>query len=321
MTGLRLGDLRRVLGGAALLLSAAAGLAAEFVTPAIEGVVAAGTPIEIVKEGLDGTEGPLRFTDGSLLFTENRAGRILRVAADGTVSLFMAETNGSNSLALNARGELVSVQTKQPAVGIVYPASSARTLASMFEGKAFNRPNDLVVDRSGGIYFTDPGNMPPPGEPRPASSVYYLSPAGKLTQIITDITFPNGIQLSRDERTLYVANTAGEYVRAYDLPAAGVVANGRDFAQLTGVRKDEAGNLTGGADGLAIDSAGRLYAATAAGVQVFSPAGRRLGVIALPKAPQNLAFAGADRRQLYIVGRGSVYRIATLAAGFSGRAK
>lgn len=102
-------------------------------TPSIPGVVAAGTPIEIVKEGLDGTEGPLRFTDGSLLFTENRAGRILQVAADGTVSVFLAETNGSNSLALTAANELVSVQTKQPAVGVVYPATSARTLAAAFE--------------------------------------------------------------------------------------------------------------------------------------------------------------------------------------------
>ncbi|MGC4029303.1 MAG: SMP-30/gluconolactonase/LRE family protein [Steroidobacteraceae bacterium] len=303
------------------LLWAAAGMAAELATPAIEGVVAAGTPIEVLREGLEGTEGPLRFTDGTLLFTENRVGRILRVAADGTLSEFLAgsQTNGSNSLALNARNELVSVQTVRPAVGIVYPAGSVKTLVAGYQGKPFNRPNDLVIDRSGGIYFTDPGNLPKPGEPQAATAIYYLSPAGELKRLISDIAFPNGIQLSTDERTLYVANTAGEYVLAYDVPAAGVVTNGRNFARLA--VQNTGGGAMMGADGLAIDSAGRLYAATAAGVQVFSAAGDALGVIELPKAPQNLAFAGLDRRQLYIVGRGSVYRIAMLAEGFSGRAK
>ncbi|MEO7579780.1 MAG: SMP-30/gluconolactonase/LRE family protein, partial [Massilia sp.] len=130
----------------------------------------------------------------------------------------------------------------------------------------------------------------------------------------------NGIQLSPDEKVLYVANTYGEHVLAYDIGADGKLGARRNFAKLEGYRKTDTG-FSSGADDLAVDAAGRLYVASTAGIRVFSAKGEALGIIALPKPPQNLAFAGAGKQTLYVVGRGAAYRIATLSTGFAGRAK
>ena len=109
-------------------------------------------------------------------------------------------------------------------------------------------------------------------------------------------------------------------VLAYDVKRNGAVGNRRNFAKLAGVQKTADG-VNSGADGLAVDSKGRLFVASAAGIQVFSPKGEPLGVIPLPKSPQNLAFAGPGKKTLYVVGRGAAYRIVTQTEGYSGRAK
>lgn len=189
-----------------------------------------------------------------------------------------------------------------------------------FEGKPLNRPNDLVADSKGGIYFTDPGVRPPVGQPGPLTAVYYLSSSGKVSRIDSGFERPNGVVLSPDEKTLYVANTGGEYIFAYDVANDGSVGKRRNFAKLIGFKQTENGPSSG-ADGLAIDAQGRLYVASSAGVQVFNSQGEPLGVIELPKSPQNLAFAGKDRKTLYVVGRGAAYRIALLAEGPTNRAK
>lgn len=292
----------------------------ELTTPAIDGIVAGGTRIELIKEGFQGTEGPLGLPDGSVIFTETQANRITRIAPDGSTASFLENSNGSNGLARFSNGDIVSVQTVRPAIGIVYPVGRARTLVDQFEGKPLNRPNDLVADSQGGIYFTDPGARPAAGQPPVPTAVYYWSPAGKLSQIDTSIGRPNGIQLSLDEKTLYVANTAGEHILAYEVAADGTAGKRRNFARLAGFKETENG-WSSGADGLAIDAQGRLYVASGEGIQIFSPKGEPLGVIALPKAPQNLAFAGKDKKTLYVVGRGAAYRIALLASGPSKRAK
>jgi gluconolactonase len=310
-----------IIGAAFALLMAGCGIrAAELTTSAIAGVCVGGTPIEVVREGFEGTEGPLALPDGDLLFVENRASRVTRVAVDGSVSAFVTYPGGVNALAFDPHGELVAVLTAQPGIAVIYPADKARTLVDRVDGKPFNRPNDLVIDRNGGVYFTDPGGYPKPGQPRTPTAVYYLDPGGKLTRLVQDIELPNGIQLSPDERTLYVANTQGEYVLAFDVAADGSVHGRRNFARLAGFRQTPNGPSSG-ADGLAVDSAGRLYVATTTGVQVFNPRGEALGTIVLPKQPQNLAFAGKHKRALFVVGGGSVYRITMLAQGFRGRAK
>jgi gluconolactonase len=141
-----------------------------------------------------------------------------------------------------------------------------------------------------------------------------------LRRIASDIERPNGIQLSPDEKVLYVANTLGEHVLAYDIAADGALGPRRNFARLAGWTKTDAG-YSSGADGLAVDAKGRLYVASNVGIEVFSAAGVALGTIPLPKKPQNLAFAGTDKKSLYVVGRGSAYKISVLTPGFAGRAK
>ncbi len=311
---------------ASTLAHAQAQAGAEVVTPAIAGVVAAGTRIELIKEGFNGTEGPVTLPDGSLIFTETADNRVTRIAPDGSTSTFVERSNGANGLGFTANGDLYAVQVLKPRVGIIFPPTKARTLADNFEGAPFGRPNDLVVDSQGNVYFTDSGvNPPATGQPVPLitpakPAVYRISAKGELKRLLTDIERPNGIQLSPDEKVLYVANTNGEHLLAYDLASDGSLGPRRQFARLDGWQKTDAGGSSG-ADGLAIDEAGRVYVATNKGIEVFSNQGEALGAIALPKKPQNLAFAGADKKTLYVVGRGAAYRLPVLTAGYAGRAK
>ncbi|GFE83337.1 gluconolactonase [Steroidobacter agaridevorans] len=302
------------------LLIALGAQADGLVTPAIEGVVAGGTPIVLIKEGFKGTEGPIALPDGSVAFTEGQINQITRIAPDNSISPYLENSGGANGLAFNAAGELIAVQTTKPGIAVLAPAAKQRVLVDQYEGKPLNRPNDLVVDQRGGVYFTDPGARPEPGQPAPQTAVYYLPPDGALKRLATDVGRPNGIQLSPDEKTLYVANTFGDHILAYDIQNDGSAGRRRNFAKLDGVTQTETG-VTSGADGLAVDAKGRLYVASAAGVQVFDSKGAALGTIPLPKAPQNLAFAGEGKKTLYIVGRGAAYKIAVLTPGFAGRVK
>jgi len=296
--------------------------AATAVTPGIAGVVTAGTPIELLKDGFKGTEGPVALNDGSLIFTETQANRITRIAADGSTSTFLDNSNGSNGLGFTANGDLYAVQVLNPRVGIIAPPGRVKTLADQFDGKPFGRPNDLVVDKQGGVYFTDSGVLQakPDQAPTAKPAVYYVPPGGALQRIASDVERPNGIQLSPDEKVLYVANTLGEHVLAYDIVGNGSIGARRNFARLAGWSKTDTG-YSSGADGLAVDAKGRLYVASNVGIEVFSAEGVALGSIPLPKKPQNIAFAGADKKSLYVVGRGSAYKIAVLTPGFAGRAK
>lgn len=284
----------------------------KIVTPSISGVVAADTRVEVIREGFDGTEGPVALKDGSILFTENRADRIVKVAPNNSVSTYLEKTGGANALAINAAGDLLAVQTAPSGIAVLQP--KAKVLAKAYAGKPLNRPNDLAVSKSGNIYFSDPGAAPQPGVTPPKPALYWLDRKGKVTLIADDIRRPNGVALSPDEKTLYVANTAGEALISFSIRADGGVTDRRDFVKLAGF-KDTPNGPSSGADGIVVDAEGRVYVATSAGIQIFSADGATLGIITLPKAPQNLAFGGPDHAHLYAVGRGSVYRIATLTHG------
>ncbi len=298
--------------------------ATETTAPNIPGVVAAGTKVQVIKEGFQGTEGPIGLPDGSLIFTETHANRITKIDANNATSTYLENTNGSNGLAFDAKGRLISVQTTagQTKIGVIGPKGSEAVLADSFEGKPFGRPNDLVVDKKGGVYFTEPGPNAAPGAPPPplTPAVYYVPPGGRAMRIAEGIERPNGIMLSRDEKTLFVNNTSGEYLLAFDIQPDGTVKNRRNFAKYQGANRTDTG-VTSGADGLAIDNDGRLYAATSAGVEVFSADGQHLGTIPVSRAPQNIAFAGPNKKTLYIVGRGAAYKVQLLAQGYTGRAK
>lgn len=289
----------------------------------IPGVTDADSKVEFIKDGFDGTEGPITLPDGSALFTETKANRITRIAPDNSISTFLENTNDSNALAFTTTGELIAVQQLNPKVGVIFPSGKEKTLADNFEGRAFQRLNDLVVAKNGGVYFTDIGTRPTAENPNPPTStpgVYYIPPAGAVKRVAGDIERPNGIQLSTDEKTLYLANTAGEHVLAYDIATDGSITNKRNFAPLKGWSQGENG-WSSGADGLAIDAKNRLYVASNAGVEVFDSKGKALGVIPIPNKPQNLAFAGKDKKTLYVVGRGAAYKIALKTPGYAGRVK
>src|SRR4030095_5216 len=145
---------------------------------------------------------------------------------------------------------------------------------------------DLVVAKDGGVYFTEPANGPSPVLP---PAVYYVPPdGGKAIKIADNNAFPNGIQLSRDEKILYVNDARGPNLLAFDIQKDGTVQNRRNFAKYT-VEDGSRDGARSAADGLAIDSEGRFYAAPSAGIEVFGTDGKPLGTIKLSRVPQNLA--------------------------------
>jgi gluconolactonase len=293
----------------------------ETIAPDIPGVVAGGTRVQVVAQGLRGTEGPIAAPDGALLLTEQTANVITRIDAQGNRSTFLENTNGSQGLTFDPKGRLIGVLPATRQIAVLMPARTV--LASMFDGRPFAGPNDLVADKKGGVYFTDPGGYPPAGEfLTHIPAVYYIRPNGSVIRVADDIARPNGIILSPDEKTLYVANTLGAFVVAFDVQPDGGVRNQRNFARLGGILMTNRG-VRSGADGLAVDEAGRLYVTSTIGVQVFSADGRHVGTIPIgnPDGPQNLAFAGSDKKTLYVVGDGAVWKVAMLAQGPKARAK
>ena len=298
-----------------LLMSACLPAAAQTATPAIPGVVDAGTAIELIKDGFESVEGPMPQPDGGLLFSNNRVGRIQRIAPDGSASVWYEGPGGANALTTTVNGDIAATLTEGKTISVVRPGEPPRELVGNYEGIPFNRPNDLVADRRGNIYFTDTPSPTATTAPAMPAAVYQLTAKGQLVRITTELSRPNGVALSPDERTLYVADTAGEWIHAVALNRKGVAGKRREFVKLSVPPPQNGAAPASGADGLAVDEKGRLYVATALGVQVVSAEGKPLGTIALPKRPQNLAFSGPGRSALYVVGGGAVYRIATQTRG------
>jgi gluconolactonase len=288
---------------------------AGFTATAIPGVVAAGTKIDLVATGLGRTEGPVAMPDGSMLVSSAKS--ILKVDLSDKVSTFIEDSNQTNAMGWDLEGRLLSVQRAKgnEKVGVLYPRDQVMTLADKYQGHPFNSLNDLALDKRGGVYFTD------------LDGIYYLPPGGSVTKIIDEIANPNGVILSPDERTLYAHNKDGAFMLAFDVAPDGTISNRRDFARYKSVRipghADPAWAEDNGADGMAVDSEGRVYAATNSGVEVFSPRGDLLGVIPVQwgaennriRHPQNVAFGGPDRKTFYMVGAASIYKVRTLSQG------
>ena len=290
-------------------------------TPHIPGVVAGGTRVQLITDTLNGTEGPVTLPNGELIFTEGGARRLTRIDKDGKLSPFL-EGIQSSGLGFDQKGRLIANNGAEGKEGIyvVYPKGAEATLIDR-RTAGFDRANDLVVDRRGGVYFT----QPEPG------NVWYIPADGAQGRMVADnITRPNGITLSPDEKTLYVNDARGEYLLAYDVQPDGSVTNRRNFARYDQINHSSAFGDTGPglrfrvtscADGLAVDSAGRVYNAGCNGIQVYSPQGQHLGTIPTARVAQNLAFAGPDKKTLYLVGRNAAWKIQMLSQGYGGRAK
>jgi gluconolactonase len=280
--------------------------AIETVAPAISGVVAAGAKVVVVRDGFQSTEGPVALPDGTVLFTEPGASIIHKIDANDNISTFLENTNHANGLAIDSKGRLIAVQALT--VDILYPKSAAATIGGPFE----TRPNDLVVDKRDNIYFTLPSATP--------RGIYYIAANGGKPTFLAEVASPHGIQLSPDEKTLYTADINNEYLVSFDVQSDGKIGNRRDFGRYANVNKVERG-FDSEADGVAVDSEGRVYVGTTPGVQVFNSRGQNLGVIPTSQRGQNLAFGGPDKKTLYICGRTGLFKIQMLAQGYKGRPK
>jgi gluconolactonase len=311
-----------LVGAAFLLCQSAPSQAppAEGTATAIPGVIGDGAKVQLVWSGFESADGIVGAPDGSLLFAQQVSSRVSKIDKDGKVVSYLEDTNGAGALAIDFQGNLVDVERMKQQVRILAP--HRKLLTDNFEGKPFVALRDLCVDQEGGVYITD-GTTPK------RSSVYYINSAGVMKEIANDIEVANGILLSPDEKTLYISNTPSEFLLEFDVGPNGAIRNRRNFARLEG----ESHN---GGDGLATDSAGRLYVATnnnkPLGVQVFSAQGQYLGTIPTPRPTTSVAFAGPDKKTLFIVTRGaegagdqqwarSIYKVSMLAQGYGARAK
>jgi len=243
-------------------------------------------------------EGPVWYEDSVLLFTDQGgANKIYKYNPQSNVfSVFRENSQKSNGLTLSKDGELLACEeTTKKIVSIDRNGNVIAALATSFNGTVFNKPNDLIADAKGGIYFTDP----------PSHAVYYVSPTGVVSKTIVDLTKPNGILLSPDGLKLYVSDTQINDFYSWTVAQNGTLSNKVKLATLNLVE----GTTVATADGMAIDIHGNIYVTTGLGVQVISASGTHLGTITVPEQPANCDFGGPDMKTLYITARTNVYKI------------
>jgi gluconolactonase len=276
----------------------------------IAGIGPAGKIVKL-HTGFKFTEGPAADKDGNVYFSDIPNERIHKVDKDGKLSIFREKSNRANGLKVNAKGEVVACEMAGRVVAISPDGKNVRVLADKYDGKPFNAPNDLVLDKQGGVYFTDPTFGAPKPLPQGKAAVYYIAADGKVTRLIDDLTQPNGVILSPDEKTLYVIPTGPAEMMAYPVEAPGKLGKGRVFCTL----QDKAGKKGTGGDGCTIDTKGNLYITSQIGIQVFDPTGKFLGAIAFPEQPANVTFGGSDMKTLFVTARSSLYTVRMEATG------
>jgi gluconolactonase len=260
-------------------------------------IAGVGAPTE-VQGGFMFTEGPLwRAADGVLLFSDVQGNRIHKLTPPSTFEVFRDPSGNANGLALDAQGLLVACEGGMKRVTRTLANGTVMSIASMNAGAALNSPNDVIVRSDGTIYFTDPNYAAPANKTQAFEGVFRISPQGTLSTVDTGLQRPNGIALSPDEKTLYVADQPMNRVMRYTVNPDGSTSAATSFI-----------TTAGSPDGMAVDDAGNLYVA-AAGIEVFDPAGATIGTVMVPKAPANCTFGGADRRTLYITARSSLYQV------------
>ncbi len=262
------------------------------------------------------TEGPAADAAGNLYFTDIPNSRIHKRDIKGTLSVF-AEPSGHCNGLMVVGNRLLACEMDGRLKEYDLVTGKETSLATEYNGTRFNAPNDLVIDRTGGIYFTDPRYRAPDPWPQGKEAVYYRAPDGKVTRLIEDRAAPNGVILSPDETTLFVIPSMEKQMWSYPVESPGTIGSGKVFCELT---QPEGTNNAGG-DGLTIDVNGNLYITTALGLQVFDPSGKQLGIIGIPEHPANVTFGGKDRTTLFVTARKSLYSVETPATGhvFTGK--
>lgn len=289
------------------------------------------------------TEGPAQGPDGMVYFTDVTNNRILRFnPLTRKHEVFREDSNRANGLIFDGQGRLIACEGSDPehdnprVTRTDLKTGRVEAIATQFEGKSFNGPNDVTIDAKGRLYFTDPAPdamSQSPAKPRNATGtpgVYRIDPDGKITRILTapETEWPNGLVISPDDRTFYLIEAhktegGARAIRAFDLSPEGTVSNRRDLYNFYPGRS---------ADGMAIDASGNLYAAaglnrrrgthetldTKCGVYVISPQGKLLKMIPIPEDTiTNTAFGGTDNRTLYITAGKTLFQFANDIAGLN----
>lgn len=293
----------------------------ERMDPSLDRLIAPGTEVEILANGFLWSEGPV-WKDNRILFSDVPADAIFSWAEGSDhAEIFLKPSGsdaacgqGSNGLALDRDARLVLCRHGDRSVARIEKDGSLTKLADHFEGKRFNSPNDLAIANSGDIYFTDPpyglGNGIEPE--LPFHGVFRLHTDGQLDLLIRDLKFPNGIALSPDEKTLYVAvsDPSDTRIMAYDIHPDGKISSGRVFFSTASLPK-----RPGVCDGLKVDMSGNLWATGPGGVLVISPQGKHLGTILTGSAAANCGWGGPEKNTLYITAHKRLLRVKTLSKG------
>ena len=310
------------------------------VDPAFDSLVPPTAKLEKILGGQDFTEGPMYMREGYLLFSDIPRNTIYKWQADGTVSEFRKPSGysgtdapkgafiGSNGLTVDKQGRLTICEHGNGRVVRIEKNDAVTVLADKFEGKRLNSPNDAVYKSDGALYFTDPPYGFPKEDDDPKkelkfNGVYRLQD-GKLQLLTKELTRPNGLAFSPDEKFLYVSNSDAKrkiWMR-YDVEADGSIRNGKVFYDVTAQNED------GLPDGMKVDTHGNVYATGPGGIWVISPEGKHLGTIKPPETPANLHWgknpstvdqapmgSGEYATALYITARTGIYRISLSAVG------
>lgn len=273
--------------------------------------------VERVQDGFAFTEGPVwDERTQTLLFTDIPNTTIHRLSADGSISVFTDQSQHTNGLWITRDGKILGCQMDGQVVQYDRETAEAKVLAGQHQGKRFNAPNDLVVDAQGGIYFTDPLFRAPTPLPQEVQAVYYIAAADKsgrrsVTRVTGGLAAPNGIGLSPDGNKLYVCPSQQAEMLVYDVLGPGKLSEGKTFCSV----QQPDGKSDTGADGITLDVQGNVYITTHLGVQIFSPAGKSLGLVAFPEQPANVCFGGDDWKTMYVTARAGLYRVKMPIAG------
>jgi gluconolactonase len=252
-----------------------------------------------VAEGYRFTEGPAWSKDGYLIFSDTPSDRLLKWAPGHSTEVFREDAHGPSGNAFDADGRLYTCETRLGRVTRTDKKGKIEVLADHWEGKRLNAPSDIVVSKSGHVYFTDPA-FGEQSDHRELDfyGVYHLPPRGPMKLVARPAGRPRGIALSSNGRILYVSNADEHNIRAYD-----VDRNGDTSGERVLVPK-----IDGVPGGISVDEKGNLYVA-AQGIAVYGAEGRLVHVMEMKEQPSNCAFGEADEKSLFITARGLVYRV------------
>ena len=292
--------------------------------PALDSIVTESSQIEKLAGGFRFTEGPVWTREGYLLFSDIPANSIFKWAPGEEITLFRKPSGydgsdapkgafiGSNGLTIDSEGRLVICEHGNRRVTRLEKGGALTVLADNYQGTRLKSPNDLVYKSDGSLYFTDPAYITGRRSPKELdfNGIYRLS-RGEIQLLHRDMTFPNGLAFSPDEKYLYVANSdrARKAWMRFQLKPDGSLANGTVFYDVTKETEE------GIPDGMKVDKNGNLYCTGPGGVWIFSPEGTHLGTIKPPEIPANCAWGGSDGKTLYLTARTGLYRIRLEAEG------